>query len=267
MSLITLTTDFGYVDTYNAVMKGVILSINPDCRIIDVTLNIQPHNIKSACFALMTTFSYFPKKTIHVAVVDPGVGTDRRPIVIDAGDHIFVGPDNGIFSFIFADRKQTDLKVYEIANKKYRLACVSNTFHGRDVFAPAAAHLSLGVPVSSFGKMVSDVVSYRLPEPVLKKKDIIEGEIIHIDRFGNIISNISKVFLVKTLKKPFSAELKGKSVTTIVTAYGFAPDRELFCIYGSSGFLEISLKNESAAEKLGCIPGDKIIIKTNQYIH
>ncbi len=267
MSLITLTTDFGTVDTYHAIMKGVILSINPDCRIVDITHQIEPHDIRSAGFALMTAFSYFPKNTIHVAVVDPGVGTDRRAIIIDAGNHFFVGPDNGIFSFIVSGKSGIKPEIHEITDTAYMLPRVSSTFQGRDVFAPAAAHLSLGVPARCFGAPVQDPVSCPFPEPVLKSDTSIEGEVLHIDRFGNIISNIPRLLIDKTLSAPFYAQIKETTVSKTVPSYGFASEDEIFCLFGSSGFLEISLKNKSAAEKLNCHAGDKIIIQTNKNIH
>lgn len=267
MALITLTTDFGTADTYSAVMKGVILSINPDCRIVDITHQIDPYNIRSAGFTLMTAFSYFPKNTIHVAVVDPGVGTDRRALVIDAGDHVFVGPDNGIFSFILSEKFPGKPEIHEITDTAYMLPQVSSTFQGRDIFAPAAAHLSLGVPARCFGAPVQAPVSFPFPEPVLKSDTSIEGEALHIDRFGNIISNIPRLLIDTTLSAPFYAQINETTVSKTVPSYGFASEDEIFCLFGSSGFLEISLKNKSAAEKIGCCTGDKIIIRTNQNIH
>src|SRR5262249_52128236 len=147
--VIALTTDFGYEDPFVGIMKGVILGINPDARIVDVTHGIAPQEVRGGALALNYAAQYFPPETIHVAVVDPGVGTDRRPILIEGEDAFFIGPDNGVLSLAAEQKKPR--RVVELANERYRLNPVSATFHGRDVFAPAAAHLSLGTPVESFG--------------------------------------------------------------------------------------------------------------------
>src|SRR6266478_233225 len=187
MPLITLTTDFGTRDWFAGTMKGVILGIHPRAKVVDLTHEIAPGDIWSGAFALNAACHFFPKGTIHVAVVDPGVGSSRRAITVQTTDYIFVGPDNGVLSWALA--KQEIKAVHELENVDYFLPDVSATFHGRDVFAPVAAHLSRGVPVRKLGPRLKDFV--RLPWPeVARRPGAITGEVIFIDRFGNAITNI-----------------------------------------------------------------------------
>ena len=188
--IITLTTDFGTADGYVGTMKGVILGIVPDARLVDISHEIRPHNVRQAAYVLYTAYPFFPLYTVHLAVVDPGVGGTRRPIALRTPVGYFVGPDNGILSYVMACEPVEAL--VELADPRYRLPHVSHTFHGRDVFAPAAAHLAAGVPITALGPPVADPVTF--PPPRLEVgPDGITGEVLHADRFGNVITSIGRL--------------------------------------------------------------------------
>lgn len=257
--IITLTTDFGLDDIYAGVMKGVMLSINPDCVIVDITHGVAPQDIESGALALETACRYFPAGAVHVAVVDPGVGGPRRPIVVATESGLFVGPDNGIFTFAITGPGFK--AAYEPKEKKYFLTDVSPTFHGRDMFAPLAGHLSRGVPSESLGPVIADPVVLPQYLPVLQG-DILEGRILHCDRFGNLITNIRQSMLQGFVRETrIAAACKGEAVTRLLPFYGLAQDEEVFCLMGSSGRLEVSLKNGSAAARLGAGRGDAVLLK------
>ncbi|PVX23581.1 MAG: hypothetical protein CW691_10170, partial [Candidatus Bathyarchaeum sp.] len=188
MSIISLLSDFGNRDPYVAEMKAVILSINPETRIVDITHEIEKFSIRMGAYVLASASPYFPKKTVHVAVVDPGVGTKRRPIIVETCRSFYVGPDNGLL--MLAAQKEGIKSVYVICNPKYLLSIVSNTFHGRDIFAPSAAYLAKGIKPSDFGPAIQDYVFPEFVKPCTKNGQLV-GEVLHIDDFGNIISNIS----------------------------------------------------------------------------
>lgn len=258
--IITLTTDFGTCDTYAGTIKGVILSINPQCTIVDITHQVAPQDIMGGCFALSSSYGYFPDGSIHLAVVDPGVGSTRRPILIETDNFFFVGPDNGIFSFILTG---PDVKnIFEITNSAFFLPSVCGTFHGRDIFAPVAAHLSKGTPAESFGRPATNCTILDLPKPAAAGLKQAEGEIIHIDRFGNLITNFSRRFVEDTIGKgPFHAAIKGVSAVKLLPNYAGADEDELFCVFGSSNLLELSVKNKSARQMLSAQKGDTVRIK------
>jgi len=259
-SIITLTTDFGTADAYAGAMKGVILSINPQCTIVDITHEIAPQNILAGSLSLAAACGCFPKGTIHVGVVDPGVGSSRRPVLIDTENYFFVGPDNGLFSFALSGEGAK--KVYELSNTAYFRPHPCQTFHGRDIFAPAAAHLSKGVLPVYFGNPVYDPVMMTLPEPLGKGDAEAEGEIIHIDRFGNLITNLSRKFLAGFAgRRAFYAEIKGRTVAGLLETYAGAGEDELFCLFGSTGYLEISVKNKSAAALIDAKVGDTVRVE------
>jgi S-adenosylmethionine hydrolase len=262
-NIITLITDFGTADTYVGTMKGVIISINPRCTIIDITHNIAPQDIRGGCFALQVSHKYFPAGTIHVAIVDPGVGSIRRPLLVETDKFFFIGPDNGILNQVLT---QPGFKnVFEITNASYFLPEPSTTFHGRDIFAPVAAHLSTGLPPDNFGGPIQDYTLLSLPEPQLVKAGEMEGQILHIDRFGNLITNIDHPLLAKvTDGRDFHAKIKGRAIQRLLPTYAFANGQELFCVLGSSGYLEISVKNGSACELLKAKRGDKIKVFTKR---
>ena len=237
MRAITLLTDFGTADYFVGAMKGAILSINQHAVIVDITHEIPAQDVAAGAFTLLAAYNTFPAGTIHVAVVDPGVGSSRRPIVVVAGNHLFVGPDNGIFTYIY-DRN-ADFHAIQITNEKYFRRPVSTTFHGRDIFAPVAAALSTGVDPSSFGQRILD--------PILLYKSV-EPQVIHIDRFGNLITNITR----DVLKEGAKLSVNGHLISVFKRFFGEEigePD-EPFAIWGSAGFLEIAVNGRSAAEFL-----------------
>lgn len=252
--MITLTTDFGLKDPYVAEMKGVILTINPTATIIDITHDIEKYNIRAAAFTLASATPYFPKGTVHLAVVDPSVGTKRRAILIQTKQGFFVGPDNG--SLILAAENQGIEHIRQLTNPKFMLPKVSNTFHGRDVFAPAAAHLDKGVEPCEFGPEITDAVTPPFAS-VTRKDDVLIGEVLHIDGFGNVITNIPQKDTAQaktvTVKLP-TAQLK----LAFVKTYGQAKPKEPLALIGSHGFLEIALNQGSAAKEFGVTAGDRV---------
>lgn len=256
-SLITLITDFGSADTYVGVLKGVILSINPSCNIVDITHQIPPQDISEAAFALMTAYAYFPPGTIHLVIVDPGVGSTRRPLLIEAENYFFIGPDNGVFSAIL--RKPGLKSVIELTNTEYFLADVSSTFHGRDIFAPVAAHLSQGRACSQFGAPISDWVLFDWPQPTMVTAGEAQGVILHIDRFGNLITNFSRDFIKQALgNRPFKIECADAVIRQVIPSYSHAEPGELCGVFGSSNYLEISVTRGSARDRLNARCGDMV---------
>ena len=245
MSAITLLTDFGTTDYFVGAMKGVILSVNPQAVIVDITHEIPAQDVAAGAFTLLAAYDAFPEGTIHVAVVDPGVGSERRAIVVTAGKHFFVGPDNGIFSYIY-DRNPSHQTLH-ITNERYFRQPVSNTFHGRDIFAPVAAALSTGLDASSLGPPISD--------PIRFFKSV-QPHIIHIDRFGNLITNITR----ERFREGMRLLVNGRVISAFRNFFGenVGAADEPFAIWGSAGFLEIAVNGRSAAEFLGVKRGDEL---------
>ncbi|MBS1831749.1 MAG: SAM-dependent chlorinase/fluorinase [Acidobacteria bacterium] len=241
MPVITLTTDFGLSDHFVGTMKGVIAGIAPKANVVDICHLVKPHNIAEGAFVLSQAYRYFPKGTVHVAVVDPGVGTQRRPILAQAESQYFIGPDNGIFSFL--DRP----KVRVLENPAYFLREQSTTFHGRDIFAPCAAHLAAGVKPKSFGPAITDPVVIDL-EPKQDGPKRWTGLVLKADHFGNLITN-----LPSRLGRPKSLKIGSHTITRTATTY--ENGEEPFLIAGSSGYFEISLNQASAEAALGCGAG------------
>ncbi len=261
-NIITLITDFGIYDPYVGIMKGVILSINPKAKIIDITHSIPPQDIICAGLTIKNSFSFFPEKTIHLAVVDPGVGSKRLPILIKTEKYFFIGPDNGLFSSIISNEKTEN--IIEITNKNYSLKKISRTFHGRDIFAPAAAHLSTGKKIDAFGSALKNPIIIPFPEPCILNSHEAEGEVVHIDCFGNLLTNISASFLEEIAgTKSFFLEVNNIPISRILPYYAAAEEDELFCIIGSSDTLEISIKNSNAQKSTGIKRGDKVRIIYN----
>ena len=255
--IITLITDFGTADTYAGVMKGVILSINSIAMVVDITHEIAPQDVWGACFALHTAYPWFPKKTIHLVVVDPGVGSERRPLIIETKEYFFIGPDNGVFTAVLAG--QGKKSVYKITDSAFLLPEVSATFHGRDVFAPVAAHLAKGIPPARLGTAVSDYVLLDWPQPVAVKAGTAEGQILHIDRFGNLITNFSRPYVRElTGGSDFYVRCAGKSINQAVPSYAYAKPGHLCSVFGSSDFLEIAVASGSAAALLKAKRGQKV---------
>jgi S-adenosyl-L-methionine hydrolase (adenosine-forming) len=250
---IALLTDFGTRNYYVGAMKGVILSINPDASIVDITHEIEPQDIVSAAFILRACYRDFPVDTIFLCVVDPGVGSQRRAIIVQTEKHLFVGPDNGLSSFVL--NKHTT--VHAIENEQYFCQPVSFTFHGRDIFAPVAAHLSKGVGPAEFGARISDPVLLPDTHPWQINEDTIEGTVIHVDRFGNLVTNLP-AGLADRIDEIAIAETR---VTQLERSYAQAKSNQPFAIVGSAGFIEISVNRGSAAEVLKSSFGTKVTVR------
>ena len=251
-ALITLLTDFGTGDYFVAAMKGVIFSNCADADIVDITHDVAPQDIPAAAFTLLAAYKSFPARTIHVGVVDPGVGSARRPILASCGGQIFVGPDNGIFSYVFERERQTN--VIHIQSDEYFRHPISATFHGRDVFAPVAAALAAGVEPSKFGAEITDYVRLESLAPARLADGTIQARIIHIDRFGNCVTNLTKEHLTdEMIASGVRLSINGREVDSFRTFFAEASagvGEELFAIWGSAGFLEIAARNASAARLL-----------------
>jgi hypothetical protein len=257
-NFVALLTDFGAGDNFVAVMKAIILGINPATTIIDISHDIARHNIKDAAFLLMSSFSYFPKGTVFLAVVDPGVGSNRDAIAVKTKNYFFVGPDNGILSL--AAGKDTIEKIVALEKKGFFLEKVSSTFHGRDIFAPVTAYISRGTPITRFGKHLKKLKEIIFPVPRIQGNTL-EAEIVYQDKFGNLITNTTKEqFLNFVRGKKFIATLRNKRINKIYSFYAQAKNDEPFFIEGSFSFLEISLKNKNAAAYFGVKGNEKIKI-------
>lgn len=266
-AIITLTTDFGLDDAYVAAMKGVILEINPEATIVDICHSIEPQNIRQGAFVLSTAVCYFPQDTVHLVVVDPGVGGPRRPIILETDSAIFVAPDNGILSYVIQTstsqrvsrrslmKLPPELQAFEITNSKYWRHPVSSTFHGRDVFAPVAAHVSRGIPLDELGRFIASVNVFPLPRPQSDAVGNLTGHILHIDRFGNLITDITGGDLPSGR---YSIQVAGHQIDSLSPSY--EQGRGLLALLGSSGHLEIASKGGSAARLLGSKPGDELRI-------
>ena len=250
--LITFTTDFGLSDHFVGTMKGVAAGISPQSRVIDISHDVAPYNVTEAAFIIAEAWPYFPKGTVHMVVVDPGVGSSRRPILAEAGGHFFVAPDNGVLSFVFDAASH---KVRVISNPKFMRQEISRTFHGRDVFAPAAAHLAKGAKAASFGKLIHDYVRTWSAKPAPKGKDSWRGTILKVDRFGNLITNFAAREFAGITARPFEMRVGTKHLHRLALTYAETAIGDLFVIVGSSGYLEIAANQASATELVGCSAG------------
>ncbi len=256
--IITLLTDFGTRDHYVAAMKGVILKINPQCRLVDITHQVSPHDSREGAFVLAGAYSYFPEGTIHLAVVDPGVGGARKPLLLVTPKYCFVGPDNGLFAMIA--RKERLKQIIILDRKKYHLSKVSMTFHGRDIFAPVAAHLSLGVKPAALGHPGDALEGLRMEEPVTRAGGL-RGEVFHVDAFGNLVTNIDEEGLLRfTRGRPFVIRAGQKTIRGLKKGYWEGKKGEPIALLGSGGLLEISVREGSAQKILKMKRGDPIII-------
>lgn len=262
-SVITLTTDFGLVDSYVAEMKAAILSICANATIIDVTHQIEKFNVQMAAYLLASAAPYFPNGSIHVAVVDPGVGTKRRPIIVQTKKGFLVGPDNGVLA-LAVNCAEGERHVYCLTNKELMLPNVSKTFHGRDIFAPAAAHLANGTNPARFGREIGGMISPEFAK-VIKKRDSLEGQIVHVDDFGNMITNFTEKDL-EALRIRHEARVKIGGSTLLLRfrkAYGDVEKQQPLAVVGSHGFLEIAVNQGSAARALNAKVGTKIAVYPN----
>jgi S-adenosyl-L-methionine hydrolase (adenosine-forming) len=256
--IVTLTSDFGLKDPYAAEMKAAVLGICPDAVIIDVTHLVDKFNVRTGAFALASVTPYFPSGTVHVAVIDPGVGTLRRPIGVQTKRGFFVGPDNGLL--ILAAEAQGITRVHEIASRRLMLPHVSSTFHGRDIFAPAAAHLANGVVLEEFGPKITEYVK---PEftVVTRSKDALVGEVLHVDDFGNIITNIHAIDVAVLKEDMVQVELPSATVQMKLSrTYANAKLQEPLALIGSHNYIEIALNQGNAAAKFSAKEGDKITL-------
>lgn len=261
VSVITLLTDFGVADYFVGSVKGVILSLNPQARIVDLTHEIAAQDIQAAAFTLLAAYKSFPKGTVHVAVVDPGVGSTRRGIALVAANQFFVGPDNGIFSYIY--EREPKFGIYELSNKEFFRESVSPTFHGRDIFAPVAAALSNGVKPAKLGRRVTDPVKLAPLTPEVRDSRI-RARLIHIDRFGNCVTNITREVLTdKMIDAGAQLTVKGRNITSFRKFFSEETGgrAQLFALWGSAGFLEIAATNRSAAKMLGAHRSDKVVVR------
>lgn len=254
-AVITLTTDFGTDDPFVGIMKGVILSIRPKTEIIDLTHGIEPQNVLQAALVLKAAAPYFPKKTVHVAVVDPGVGGKRRPIAVRSRSHTFVGPDNGIFTSVL----DASSRCVELTQKKYFLKNVSATFHGRDVFAPVAAWIAKGTPLKSLGRPIKDPKTLELPQPAWNGTAL-TGEVIYIDRFGNAATNIPREMISQHCPhfQKLTVKLGRTVIHSLAAHYSEVSPGKTGAIINSWGALEIFKREGHAARSLKLKPGRKI---------
>jgi S-adenosylmethionine hydrolase len=251
-AILTLTTDFGTSDHFVGVMKGVILAIQPQAQIVDITHDVSSFEIMEGAFVIGEAYRWFPKRTVHVVVVDPGVGTSRRPILIEAAGQYFVGPDNGVFSMVLEREKH---KVRAITNEQYFHHPVSDTFHGRDIFAPVAAHLASGVTPAHFGKPVGDYHRGFASKPTRIGRRIWSGVVLKVDHFGNLITNYEAEEFAELRLRPFVMAIGTRQVARLVRTFGEAEPGEPVLVVGSSGYIEIAVKQGSAAKALGCGSG------------
>jgi S-adenosylmethionine hydrolase len=275
--IVTLTTDFGTADGYVGTMKGVILSVVPGARLVDISHEIGPQNVRQTAYVLYTAYPFFPPHTVHLVVVDPGVGSSRRPVALRTPSGTFVGPDNGVFSYVMA-REPVEALV-ELADPRYRLPQVSHTFHGRDIFAPAAAHLASGVPIGALGPRVSDPVAFPSPRLEISPAGVI-GEVLHADHFGNVITSIGLLVWSDDdlLLKPAFGEVggggrvhfraggavvvvAGQEIAGVHRTYAEVAPGEALALVGSEGHLEVAVREGSAARSLGLRPGDAVVLR------
>lgn len=279
-NIITLTTDFGLQGPYVASMKGVILSINPQATLVDISHHVAPQNVFEAAFLLGNIYRYFPRDSVHIVIVDPGVGTKRRGIVLEIGHAFFVAPDNGLLSYVLEEELghgmvppqeaspwkgglpplyerelRAPVQARTISNPKLWRHPISATFHGRDIFAPVAAHLSLGIPLAEVGEAVSSVLAFDPPHPRLEPDGSVQGQVIHIDSFGNLITNMREADLPAG---PMDVLISGSLIVGLSSTYHAGAD--LLALIGSGGNLEIAAKNASAAAMLQAKVGDVVKI-------
>ncbi len=269
-AIITLTTDFGLADGYVAAMKGVVLGINPEAKLVDICHTIKPRNVSQAAFVLSTTYEFFPRRTVHLVVVDPGVGTERRAVILRTPAADFVAPDNGVLSYIVQQHsaQQADvspqqlkpgagLEAVAITRSQFWRSPVSSTFHRRDIFAPVAAHLSSGIPPTDFGEVIDSLVVLPLPRPCMSPDGTLVGHILHIDNFGNLITSIRRHDLPQEAPT-ITVEVGSETIHGLSRTYGTG--KGLLALIGSSDHLEISLINGNAAAFLSAAVGDEVKI-------
>ncbi len=264
MSVITLLTDFGLDDEYVGLMKGVILSINPSATIVDITHGISRQDIVQAAYTIFTGYQYFPAGTVHLVVVDPGVGTPRRLLALKLENHFFIAPDNGVLSLLLGEKNISSLN--QITNPKYFRASVSPTFHGRDVIAPVGAHIANGLDVSELGPEIeeSNAVFFDQLDAHCTEQGELKGKVVAIDHFGNLITNITFEQLSACLPAGSQSGLRirlgSRVIENLVETYGSMPAQTVSALIGSRGYLEIAINKDSAAERLNAHTGDEVVV-------
>jgi len=271
MSIITLLTDFGTEDAYAGIMKGVILSVTPSAVIIDITHHIDPQDLIRAAYVIKSSYRYFPRGTVHVMVVDPGVGSDRAIVALEINGHIFLAPDNGVLTLV-TDQGKIDSLV-RVENTRYFLKPVSRTFHGRDIFAPVAAHLCGGMEIKNLGPPLDrqNLVHLKIDKPFISEKDRLVGTVVGFDGFGNCISNIDETCLKKIDARGSGRMIViriGKtSIKGVSHSYADTKPNRPLAIMGSFGYLEIALNQGNARRSLGIAKGDSITLEQGQEAH
>lgn len=260
--IVTLTTDFGSNDHFVGTIKGVILEIVPDANIVDICHAVQPFDVLDGALTIAQAYSYFPSSTVHLVIVDPGVGTARRPIIASSDRHHFVGPDNGVLSLIYA--REERLHVRHVTADHYYLQPISNTFHGRDIFAPIAGYLAKGVETEKFGEEITDFVRFNAPRPKPASENSIRGVVLKVDRFGNLVTNITEKdapMLFQPEPPPFKITVGNSEISDIKENYAQGVPKQVFGILGSMGYLEISANRGSAAQILAAGKGSEVILQ------
>lgn len=265
--IITLTTDFGLTDSYVGIMKGVILRIAPTARLVDITHTIRPQDVQQAAYMVQTYARFFPTGTVHMVVVDPGVGSARRAIAFETPEAVFVGPDNGVLTAAWQDaraRWQPEVvQAVELAEPRFWLPDVSSTFHGRDIFAPVAAHLARGTPLAALGPGITDLHEADLAQPTRDAEGTLQGRIVHVDYFGNCITNIMPQHL-EQLGPDVVVRIGGARILGVRHTYADVAVGELLALIGSSNHLEIAIRNGNAARTLGVTTGDPVRVAQKQ---
>jgi S-adenosylmethionine hydrolase len=261
MALITLTTDFGTVDGFVASMKGVILRLCPGAQIVDVTHEIPPHDVLRAAYVIDQAARWFPHNTIHVVVVDPGVGGDRRILLARLDDQIFVAPDNGVLTRVA--RRAKGRAFWSVTDRRYMLDPISHTFHGRDIFTPVAAYVADHTPLEKFGPRVQDILELPMPEPAVLAGPCIEGMVVYVDRFGNLMTNIEQDLLATTFGAGAAVcvQVADETVLGPLASYSEAAPGQLLSILNSAGLLELAIRDASAAVHLRADVGTRVLVE------
>jgi len=260
--VVTLTTDFGLADHFVGAMKGVLLDVLPEANIVDISHAVQAFDVLDGALMISEAYSYFPAGTVHMVVVDPGVGSERRPILATVGEHYFVAPDNGVLSLVYQNAER--ISVREITSSHYFRQPVSTTFHGRDIFAPVAANLAKGVDPAKFGEEITDYAAFAAPKPKAAPDGSLRGIVLKIDRFGNLMTNIRATdapHLLGENAPPSRIVIGQHEIAEILTHYAQGRPGKLFGIIGSAGYLEISSNRASAAKLLGAVKGTEVSLK------
>jgi len=259
--IVTLLTDFGTADYFAGAMKGAVLAVNPRAQIVDITHEIPPQDIEAAAFTLLAAFDAFPAGTVHLAVVDPGVGSVRRAVVVEGGGHLFVGPDNGVFGHVYERLGQ--FRVFHVRDERYFRPRVSETFHGRDIFAPVAGALAGGVRAEELGPEVEDFVRLPLARPGRGPEGTLAAAVIHVDRFGNCVTNITREDLTEEeIRRGARLLVSGREIRSFRRFFADEGERgEPFAVWGSAGLLELAVFRDSAARALGVARGQKVEVK------